>query len=170
MLLKSELNSCCSICRCLEFKSINEYWLIVPLPPISTNMHCYTANCLAPLCLLTRSQDMKEEKSAGESTSCACKSLLMAHSRHHQAASASTITAHCCLRGGCSTLFYNSAREKHYNISEDWLSVFLSKETDSWRVGIRKPLKFRIHTRFHIQYVIDVSWGKLHYFYDDEQH
>lgn len=78
------------------------------MPPISTNMHCYTANCLAPLCLLTRSQDVKEGESARKSTSRACKILLMmAHSRHHQATSASTINTHYCLRWGCfSVLFF----------------------------------------------------------------
>lgn len=44
----------------LRVRNINESWLIVPVPPISANMHCCTANCLAPVCLLTYSQDMKK--------------------------------------------------------------------------------------------------------------
>lgn len=36
------------------------------MPPISTNMCCYTANCLAPRCLLTCSQDTKAGRSGRE--------------------------------------------------------------------------------------------------------
>lgn len=118
------------------------------MPPISANMHCYMANCLAPLCLLTCSQNTKEENSTNWSTSCACKSLLMAHSRHHQAAFVSTITAHCCLIRGCLTLFFNSMRNYHYNIPGGWCAVFLSIEIEKWHVVFKSkriPLKFRIN-------------------------